>query len=215
MRKMLSVPPWIFLIYASVLYPLSATADNLPPKAAPRAAVARPVVRPVPGAVGVQGRPGAVGVQGIVRPVGANGAPIPANREELMQSIRPTMAPAAFAKPSLDMHPATSRAAFVKPSNIRHDPNHRVGRVGGAHGHQAFVLARNGHRFHRRYYLQGGAWFWYDEAVPVGDPDYVGGDVQGLPTCDPNADDCQGTIQPIDVPPPASAFAPTDDPSPQ
>jgi hypothetical protein len=58
-----------------------------------------------------------------------------------------------------------------------------------------------------------GVWYWYDAALAVGDPGYA--DIDGLPNCDPNADECQGDIVPLMDPPPAAAFAPTDAPDQQ
>ena len=98
-----------------------------------------------------------------------------------------------------NVHPGPARA-FTRPEHIRHNPEHHLGRIGDRHHHAPFMFARGGHRFYRRYYYQDGAWFWYDEpaVVVVGQPGY---DTGALPTCDANADECQGDVVPLAGPP--------------
>jgi hypothetical protein len=108
--------------------------------------------------------------------------------------------------PAANMHAPPARVAFARPPNIRHNPEHRLGAVGGLHKHAPFMFAREGHRFYRRYYIEGGAWYWYDEPAADDDPAVA----DGLPTCDPNADECQGDVVPLAGPPPDPAFAPAD-----
>jgi hypothetical protein len=209
-----------------------------PPRPVMRAPVARPMaVRPnVPGKPGAAGPAGAKLQNGPGGAAGAgNGAAARAGgaaadpRSQLMEMVHPGAAaakplpnmhgPEASAHgpsvhgpeatlhgPAANIHAAPTRAAFTRPQNIRHNPEHRVGAVGGLHKHAPFMHARDGHRFYRRYYLEGGVWFWYDEPAPD-DPALADGD---LPTCDPNADECQGDVVPLAGPPPNPAYAPTD-----
>jgi hypothetical protein len=197
----IAATPWMTLMAA-----------NPPPKKAPQRVQATPVVRPVirqgvPGAK-IQGKPGVPQATGTARVVGAPANTVAggATREQLMQSVRP-----AFSNASLhqNLH-AVSRSAFEKPANIRHDPLHRLGHFGEAHRHSPFVFARRGHRFYRRYYILDGYWFWYDEPVASDDP-AADADLSALPTCDPNADECQGDVPIAGVPPPGEpTYAPSD-----
>lgn len=90
-----------------------------------------------------------------------------------------------------------SRISSAKPPNVIHNPEHRVGRIGAAHAHRAFIFARDGHPVYRRYYLLHGEWYWYDDPVPDGDPAFVEGSLPMLPVCDKNADSCEGAIVPL------------------
>jgi hypothetical protein len=184
-----------------------------PPRPAPR--VAAPVVAK-PGAPGgnKQGNNKGTGTNaggGAASGTAAKGSAAADPRSQLMDMLHPGGgAPAA--KPlgdvhRADVHPANvhavrDRAAFARPAHIPHNPEHRVGRIGDRFHHAPFMFARGGHRFYRRYYLQDGHWFWYDEAAVV---DHPTEDVSALPVCEANADDCQGNIVPLAASPDSGA----------
>jgi hypothetical protein len=191
-------------------------------RAPPPRVVRAPVARPMMAHPGVPAKPGAPGTASAKAqggPGGAAGATAhatgaaPDPRAQLMEMVHPGM-PSAAVKPvsamhaEPNMHGPTARTAFTRPSNIRHNPEHHVGHVGDAHRHAAFMFARGDHHFYRRYYVQDGAWYWYDEPAAVDDPAFA--TAQDLPTCDPNADECQGDVVPLAGPPPNAAYAPTD-----
>ena len=119
-----------------------------------------------------------------------------------MPAAKPT-SPAANER-AANLHPVPVRATFIRPDHIPHNPEHHVGRIGDRYHHAPFMFARDGHRFYRRYYLQDGHWFWYDEPALVVQR---GDDTQALPTCDANSDECQGDIAPLAEPPPDSGAA--------
>jgi hypothetical protein len=185
-----------------------------PPRPAPR--VAAPVAAK-PGAPGgnKQGNnnkgTGTNAGGGAASGTAAKGSAAADPRSQLMDMLHPGgRAPAA--KPladvhRADVHPANvhavpDRAAFARPAHIPHNPEHRVGRIGDRFHHAPFMFARGGHRFYRRYYLQDGHWFWYDEPAVV---DHPTEDVSALPVCEANADDCQGNIVPLAASPDSGA----------
>jgi hypothetical protein len=129
---------------------------------------------------------------------GAKGAAAADPRSQLMEMLHPggnaggaKLAPNAH---QASVHPPVARTAFARPAHIPHNPAHHVGRIGDLHHHAPFEFARDHHRFHRRYYLQDGHWFFYDEPA-AGDAAIDDG--SALPVCDLNADDCQGDIVPL------------------
>jgi hypothetical protein len=226
MRRIVSFMIAVLVLGGSVVFSAGLQAETQQQKQAPaqRPVVARPqIVRPTNAPANTAVRPGVV-AKGQAGPnvngATAHGAATVDPRAQLMDMVRPAF-PNPAASPTATvprptataMHTPLARDSFVRPANVPHNPAHRLGSVGSSHGHAAFMFARGGHRFYRRYYVLHGIWYWYDDTIPVGDPGYA--DVGGLPNCDLNADECQGEVVPLAAPLPAAAFAPTDTPDQQ
>ena len=196
---------WIalaLLAAAVVLLPLPLPAassnSNKPPP--PKAA---PAVRPVQNQGSKQGQAktnkqtsGKSGASGTSAGSKTGGSTEATSRAQLIEMLKPGSTKGAHDKSLAAVHPGSSRASFAKPAHIVHNPAHKVGHIGAAHRHAAFMFRHGQHAFYRRYYRHEGAWFWYDEPVPVDDPAYAQG-VDGLPMCESDADECSGEIQPL------------------
>jgi len=126
----------------------------------------------------------------------AGGSTEATSRAQLIEMLKPGSTKGAHDKSLAAVHPGSPRASFAKPAHIVHNPAHKVGHVGAAHRHAAFMFRHGEHRYYRRYYRHEGAWFWYDEPVPVDDPAYDQS-VDGLPMCESEADECSGEVQPL------------------
>jgi hypothetical protein len=82
----------------------------------------------------------------------------------------------------------------VRPPHVAFNPSHRVGRAGLRYNRQAFMF-RRGHGVFRRGYYRGpnGDIFFYDEEVPPDDAAVANiANVDELPQCPEDSDDCQG-----------------------
>jgi len=163
----------------------------------------RPAVKPVapPKAAAKPGAPAGKtqGAAGAAGGAGAKGAAAADPRSQLMEMLHPGGGDAGAAKLApnahqASVHPPAARTAFARPAHIPHNPAHHVGRIGDMHHHAPFRFARDHHRFYRRYYLQDGHWFFYDE--PAAGAAAID-DGSALPVCNADADDCQGDIVPL------------------
>jgi hypothetical protein len=170
--------------------------NSAPPPRRITAPVVRPAVmqqqrvgKPVQGA-GPQ-RAGQPGMQGSGRSVAGvtAGAP-PSPRSQLYDMVRPApLAPRGV--PAAGVRSAAIRVPPVlKPANVHHNPAHRVGNAGLQHNHSAFLFRRGDRAFHRRYYSVDGAWFWYDEPIPDGDPAFASAQDPNVPVCEDQSDEC-------------------------
>ena len=177
-----------------------------PPRQAP---LQRPVQRPMTqqgqtqrGQRGVQGNvrtnnQGGQGRRGVQQ--GAGGVQ-QNQRSNLIQMVKPVgVAPVRPPPSGFSGQGGSSRGGskpnVVKsnfsPAKLSHDAHHRIGRACERFGHKQFAFRRAGGLYHRRYYLFGGVWYWYDAPFVETDPDYDMVDDGTLPSCDPDADECQ------------------------
>lgn len=82
----------------------------------------------------------------------------------------------------------------TRPAHVTFNPKHRVGRAGLRYNRQAFMFRRD-HAIYRRAYYRGpgGDIFFYDEEVPADDSAIASiANLDALPECPADADDCQG-----------------------
>jgi len=153
---------------------------NAPP---PRAAPARPMVRPQMVRPTQQVRPGQV-MQG-QRP----GQMMQGQRLGIVGQVR-------FARPGVVRGPAGALRPAM-PAKLAHNPRHVAGRAASRYNRQAFMFRRGNHFYRRAYYVgPGGGIFFYDDPIPDGDPAPGAMAPDNLPTCPVDADDCQGFNDP-------------------
>jgi hypothetical protein len=191
-----------FLLFLAILGANGASAatvqqtNSAPPPRRAAAPVARPAVmqqqrvgKPVQGA-GPQ-RAGQPGIQGSGRSVaGAAGGAPPSPRSQLYDMVRPAPLAPRMAAPTAGVRSAARMPPVLKPVNVHHNPAHMVGNAGLQHNHSAFLFRRGDRAFHRRYYSVEGAWFWYDEPVPDGDPAFASAQDPNVPVCEDQSDEC-------------------------
>jgi hypothetical protein len=175
------------------------------PRQIPRPNVIRPQMQNNPQRVGMpqmhrqpmNGHPGVnnLGGRAMMGSPGAYNRMQGTPRGQLQQMVRPVGAMPVGRAP-MHVTPAhlghvPVHANFTRPGHIRHNPAHREGHAGERFHHEAFAFRRGGHFFHRRYYAVGAAWYWYDEPFSESDPEFAMVDTEGLPVCEPEADECQ------------------------
>jgi hypothetical protein len=122
-------------------------------------------------------------------------------RSELMQMVKPVgVAPVKMPSHALSAHvaplsaqgkPGIARSSLARPANLKHDSAHKIGKAGARYDHRPVAFSREGALYHRNYYPYGGAWYWYDAPFVETDPDYSLVDDGTLPSCNPDADECQ------------------------
>jgi hypothetical protein len=87
---------------------------------------------------------------------------------------------------------ASPNGTTKRPKAISHDPSHIAASAGAAVGYKPFVYRKIGKIFKRQYYQENNNWYWYDQAIMEGHPEYARYVDANLPTCATSEDICQG-----------------------